>query len=116
VHELPLIADILEKVLAHAEANGVSRVVSVRLKIGALCDAKEYWLNRYFTLAARGTPAEGASLALAFEPAKVLCAGCGREFELARDPRGPISCPSCGSGDCSLVAGTDYFIESMEAI
>jgi hydrogenase nickel incorporation protein HypA/HybF len=116
MHELPLVKEILDIALRHAEANGVSRIVSINLKIGALCDAEDQWLQRYFSLASRGTKAADASLILSRESAKAKCGACGKEFALTGDSTEKVCCPLCGRRECSLVAGTDYFIESMEAI
>jgi hydrogenase nickel incorporation protein HypA/HybF len=116
VHELPLVTNILELSLRYAEANGVSRIISIKLRVGALCDAKDEWLRRYFMLTSRGTKAEGAVLELSTDPAIARCGACGKEFELSINPPQRPACPSCGGAECAVVSGFDYFIESMEAI
>lgn len=56
-----------------------SEISRINLRIGSLCDAEPLWLQRYFHIAARGTPAEGAELA-------VRRAGKASLEEAVRDP------------------------------
>ena len=62
MHELPIIARVLELSLAAAPAG--SEIAGVNLRVGVLCDAEPLWLQRYFRIAARGTPAENAVLSV----------------------------------------------------
>lgn len=62
VHELPIITRVLELSLAAApEGSEISRI---KLRVGSLCDAEPLWLQRYFMIASRGTPAEDAELSV----------------------------------------------------
>lgn len=65
MHELPIIARVLD--LATASAPPGSEIVRIRLRVGYLCDAEPLWLERYFRIAARGTPAERAELVVTRE-------------------------------------------------
>ena len=62
VHELPIITRILELALAAAPQD--ARISRINLHVGSFCDADPLWLQRYFRIASRGTPAEGADLAV----------------------------------------------------
>ncbi len=56
-----------------------SEICRIKLRVGSLCDAEPLWLQRYFRIAARGTPARDAELSIRREP------GISPE-EAARDP------------------------------
>jgi hydrogenase nickel incorporation protein HypA/HybF len=115
MHELPVTKSILEIVLRHAEAQGVTRVATVHLSIGALSDLESEWLQRYFDHLSRGTLAEGAKLQVRRSPLTFLCEPCCLEYVASRKELETASCPGCGSREGSLIGGTAYTVESMEA-
>jgi hydrogenase nickel incorporation protein HypA/HybF len=115
MHELPVTKSILGIVLRHAEAQGVSRVLAVDLSIGALSDLEAEWLQKYFDHLAKGTPAEGAVLRVRRSPLTFLCDPCSVEFTATRDELETACCPECGARDASVVSGTAYTVECMEA-
>lgn len=112
MHELPVIERVLN--LALAEALPGYRIVTVTLRVGALCDAQPDWLERYFRLAAGGTVAEGARLEIFREEAALYCPACGKESILAFPLDEALSCTICGYAHVTLVAGLDYQLESIE--
>ena len=115
MHELPVTKSILEIALRHAAANEVSRVSAIDLSIGALSDLEPEWLQTYFDHISRGTAAEGARLRVSRSPLTFRCASCRAEFDAAREDLDRIACPHCGSRDASIVGGTGYTVEAMEA-
>ena len=115
MHELPVTKSILEIVLRHAHAQGVRRILAVDLAIGALSDLEGEWLQKYFDHLSRGTPAEGAELRIRRSPLTFLCDACSREYSATREELDDSKCPSCGSREGSIVSGTAYSVESMEA-
>ncbi len=60
MHELPVIRSILDIVLKSTPPG--SRVLRIDLLLGAYCDAEPLWLQRYLDIAAKGSPAQGATL------------------------------------------------------
>ena len=62
MHELSLMADLLEKVGQLASENGAARVMSVDITIGALAGISEDHLKEHWREASIGTIAEGAEL------------------------------------------------------
>jgi hydrogenase nickel incorporation protein HypA/HybF len=115
VHELPVTRSILNIVLRHAEANGVGKVMAIDLRVGALSDLEPQWLQSYFDHLSRGTVAEGADLRVHRSPLAFRCEGCSTEFQVHREALESACCPGCGSRDVTLVGGTGYMVESMEA-
>jgi hydrogenase nickel incorporation protein HypA/HybF len=112
MHELPIIERVLDLALAAATAG--DRIVTVKLRVGALCDARPDWLERYFRLAAGGTVAEEARLEITREEASVYCPACGNDSILELPLAGPLSCSVCGYDHVTMVAGMEYQLESIE--
>ncbi len=115
MHELPVTRSILAIVLRHAEAQGVTKVRAIDLTIGALSDLEAEWLQSYFDALSRDTVAEGAELRVQRSPLTFRCEPCSSEYIATREELETAACPQCGSRDGSLVGGTGYTVESMEA-
>ena len=62
MHELSLMKDLLRKIEAVAEEQRARRVLSVRVRLGALSHISAEHFREHFIHAARGTVAEGARL------------------------------------------------------
>ncbi len=116
MHELPITKRILDIVLHHAAGQNVRRIVRVHLRVGALSDLEDHWIQHYFNYLSRGTLAEHAELAITRTPLTVRCRSCTRTLEITRDDLGRANCPDCGDTGCELVAGREYFIENMEVL
>ena len=115
MHELPVTKSILGIVLKHAETNDVERVLTIHLSIGALSDLEAEWIQKYFDHLSRGTAAEGARLTVNRSPLTFLCEPCSWKFTADREELEEAACPQCDSRDLSLLSGTGYTVESMEA-
>ena len=115
MHELPVTRSILGIVLRHAEAQGVTRILNIDLAIGALSDLEAEWIQSYFDRLSKSTPAEGAKLRVHRSPLTFLCQICSREYNATREELDTACCPLCGSRESSIVGGTAYTVESMEA-
>ena len=102
---------ILEHALTAAEANGISRIARLHLKLGAFSGAVEDALRFSFEVASQGTRAEGAVLEVDSIPLTVRCPDCGKESEIE-----PIlfQCPSCGSRRVDILTGRELTLDSIE--
>ncbi|MBP1688497.1 MAG: hydrogenase nickel incorporation protein HypA/HybF [Deltaproteobacteria bacterium] len=116
MHELPITERILDVVLRHAAGQDVHRIVRVHLRVGALADLEDHWIQHYFNYLSRGTLAENAELAITRAPIRVRCRSCACSFEITREDLGKATCPGCGETGCELVSGREYFIENMEVL
>jgi hydrogenase nickel incorporation protein HypA/HybF len=116
MHELQITERILDIVLKHANTNEVRRVVRVHLKIGALSDLEDEWIQHYFDYLSRGTVAENAQLAIAHAPVVVRCRSCSCSFDVQREELGRACCSECGDTGLELIAGREYMIENMEVL
>lgn len=116
MHELPVMGSILDIVLKHAQANEVSRVVSISLDVGEMSDLENDWMQHYFDFLTKGTVAENAVLKVNRSPLVVQCGNCLGKFELKRDQLADFICPDCDEKELiTIVSGTEYFIRDMEA-
>ena len=109
MHELGIAQNIIAIVETEAEKQKFQRVVSIKLSIGELSGIVPECLSDFFPIASRGTVAEGARLTSDMIRAKVRCLTCGYE---GRPDKG--CCPDCGGSDIKLIAGREFFVDSIE--
>jgi len=62
MHEFSLMKDLMQKIVSLARENEARRVVSVKVRLGALCHISAKHFGEHFREAASGTLAEGARL------------------------------------------------------
>jgi hydrogenase nickel incorporation protein HypA/HybF len=116
MHELQVTKRILDIALAHAEGHRVRQIAVIHLRIGALSDLEDEWLQRYFDHLSRGTLAEKARLAIERLPIVVRCSECARSFEVEKSALDTAACPGCGMSRCALVSGKEYVVANMEVL
>ena len=116
MHELQVTKRILDIALAHAKGHSVRRIAVIHLRIGALSDLEDEWLQRYFDHLSRGTLAEKARLAIERLPIVVRCSDCGKTFEVEKSALDSAACPDCAANRCTLVSGKEYVVANMEVL
>jgi len=116
MHELQVTQRILDIILRHAEANDVSRVISIQLRIGELSDLENEWVQKYFDHLSKGTIAENAKLKIERTPVVMKCDDCSHSFEVNIREIKEIQCPECANKKCTFISGKDYYIKDMEVI
>jgi hydrogenase nickel incorporation protein HypA/HybF len=114
VHELAVTRSILDTVLAHAEANGVRRILRIHLMIGELNEFRQEWIQRYFDYLSRDTLAEDARLVVEQVPAAFRCRDCDQDFVVSLREIERVGCPGCGGADLVLERGREFLIRDME--
>jgi hydrogenase nickel incorporation protein HypA/HybF len=68
MHEASLMRDLMAKLLGAAQARGASRIVAVRVRLGALSHLSAAHFREHFDQAAAGTLAEGAEIDAVEDP------------------------------------------------
>ncbi len=68
MHETHLIQPLIQGIGEHARREGASKVTRVSFKVGQLIGTNEQAFRETFSLLAKGTMLEGASLELIFLP------------------------------------------------
>jgi hydrogenase nickel incorporation protein HypA/HybF len=112
MHELSIVASVVESVTESLEAYPHTRVVEVRLRVGALASVVVDSLEFCWGLATDGTPLEGARLVVKTLPVVMHCAACDADVEL--DGVQSFRCPRCDRPCSDLRQGRELDIESFE--
>lgn len=97
--------------LETAKSSGATRVLGLRLRVGALSGAVPEAMRFAFDVVCRNTIAEGASLEIEPVSAACWCAHCGKEFECADFFD---ECPQCHSVSGDIRRGRELEIASVE--
>lgn len=112
MHELGLTQSILEIALEHAQKNGAKPIQRIKVKAGEMVAIVEDSMQFHFEHLRVGTLAENAELDIDIIPLQVKCSSCGEtskvnEWEI-------FLCPVCGATTVEVVAGREFYVESLE--
>jgi hydrogenase nickel incorporation protein HypA/HybF len=111
MHELSIMESALDQALAQARAAGAARILTIRLRVGALTGVVPDALTFAFEALAPGTLAEGAQLAIESVAARFWCPACNREFTSTDSF---AQCPDCGGLSGDLRSGRELELASLE--
>jgi len=111
MHELSVCLALMSQVNRIAAEHGARRVERIVLRIGPLSGIEPALLKNAFPLAAAGTVAEDAELAIDHSPVRVKCTICGAESEAAPNR---LLCGSCGDFRTRVVSGEEMTLVSLE--
>jgi hydrogenase nickel incorporation protein HypA/HybF len=111
MHELSVTQSILEIALRHADSAGAARITDLYLVIGQLSSIVDDSVQFYWDHLSQDTLAEGSRLHFRRIPTELLCRTCGHCYTPARDE---FACPACGGMDVKVVAGDEFYLESIE--
>ena len=112
MHELSIIASIVDTVTESVAAYKGARVVEVRLRVGALASVVEVSLQFCFGIATEGTALAGSRLVVKTVPVVMHCAGCDADVEL--EGVQSFRCTRCGEPCFDLRQGRELEIEAIE--
>ena len=111
MHELSITQQVLDIALERANAAGGTRVTRINLVIGDMASIIDDCVQFYFDFLSQDSIAQGAVLSFKRIPMQVRCRHCGNTFT----PDGAAwSCPQCQQWDVEIVAGNEFFLESLE--
>ncbi len=102
---------VLAAVDQAAYRNSATRISTVRLAVGGRRVLDLDRLQAVFALAARGTVAEGAQLAVKVLPVRHRCRNCGNNFESSG---AECPCPQCGHPHTEMIGGEELQLLDME--
>lgn len=111
MHELSIVAGVLDSVIPAAQDAGAQKVTAITLRIGDMTDIVDEALTFAFEALTEGTICEGASLVVEPVHPRSFCFECGNEFDHDRFHR---SCPECGSAQTKPVRGRELEIANIE--
>jgi hydrogenase nickel incorporation protein HypA/HybF len=111
MHELSIIAGLMETVEALAREHRARAVTGIRIRVGALSGVVAELLESAFDMYKKGTIAENVVLDVEKVPFKLRCKSCGAES--VRDDFQHV-CAACGAADLELLEGTELILERVE--
>jgi hydrogenase nickel incorporation protein HypA/HybF len=112
MHELSIVASVVDSVTESLAAYPGAKVVEVRLRVGALTSVVVDSLEFCWGIATKDTPVEGARLVVITVPVLMHCAACNADVEL--DGVQSFRCPRCGEPSNDLRQGRELDIDSIE--
>jgi hydrogenase nickel incorporation protein HypA/HybF len=112
MHELSIVASIVDSVTESLAAYPGARVKEVRLRVGALASVIEDSLQFCYGIATEGTRLEGSKLVIQTLPVVAHCDACGKDTELASLQS--FRCLYCGEPVSDLRQGRELEIDSIE--
>ncbi len=111
MHELPVTQGMLSIALEHAQKAGAQKITAINLTIGEMSGIVDDSVQFYFDFLSKDTLAQGASLHFQRVPARFHCQACDQDFSLSD---GQWACPHCGEWSVEIVAGREFYVESIE--
>ena len=111
MHEMSLCESVLQIVEEQAQTQGFSRVLRVRLEIGALAGVELDAMRFGFEVVTRGTLAEDATLEIIALPGRAWCLKCCQSVGIQQRFD---ACPLCGGYQWTLTGGDELRIRDLE--
>jgi hydrogenase nickel incorporation protein HypA/HybF len=111
MHELSVTQNLLELVLNEAKKAEAKRVTQINLVIGDVATVIDNSVQFYFDFISKGTISEGAVLSFRRIPIIVKCRSCGQTFSPSEQA---WHCPNCQKWDAEIIAGKEFYLESIE--
>jgi hydrogenase nickel incorporation protein HypA/HybF len=111
MHELSVCIALLEQVERIAKERCASNVARIVIKLGPLSGVEPELLLRSYPIAASGTVAEHAELAIDRSDVVVRCSQC--DAETAALPN-RLLCGECGDFRTRIVSGDEMILQSVE--
>jgi len=111
MHELGVTQQILEVILKKAKEAEAEKVTRINLVIGEMTGIVDDSVQFYFDLLSKDSIAGGAILSFERVSTLMRCRRCGFSFTLDKSL---WSCPQCKEWDAEVVAGREFYIDSIE--
>lgn len=87
-----------------AAQNGLVRITRVVVAVGGLSGVEPASLEFAFQVLSKGSPAEGAELALQLVPILAQCGRCESQYAAEPDD---LACPNCEGGRVEILQGRE---------
>ena len=113
MHEMSTGRRLVAEALERMRDDGRDRVSDVEVVLGSAARLSAESVREHFELAALGTPAQGASLHITWEPSRYWCFDC--MFEFSSRAHGGGACPRCGGSVLSLDREELAYVRSVTA-
>ena len=111
MHEMAITQQVLDIALAKARESGARTITHINLVVGESSSVIDDSVQFYFDFLSRDTLAQGAQLTFQRIPLKVRCHQCGCIFMPKKED---WKCPGCQQWKVEVVAGKEFYLESIE--
>lgn len=108
MHEVSVMRNLLEIVMATADREGAEKIDVIHLRIGEMAGINFYSLEFAFEILSKGTKAEGGRLEYDRVELMGRCSACSSEF---RPEDLVFRCPECGDGRVDIIAGREMEVD-----
>ena len=112
MHELGLMAEIVDKIEAVAKENNVTEIGTLVLNIGEYSGVVPEYVEECYPAVIEGTLLEKTELKINIIPGKALCGNCGKTFAIKGNED---RCPHCQSQNCKVIEGGEFLIKEIVA-
>jgi len=111
MHELAVCQGLMSQVEQIAQRENAERITRILLSIGPLSGVEAQLLRDAFPIAAAGSVAENADLAIEQQAVRVKCLTCNAETEATANR---LLCGACGDYRTQLLSGDEMLLLSVE--
>jgi len=111
MHELSLMASIVDHLKEKSETDGFKEVLSLKVGVGVMSGVNADTLTFCYEEVTRGTLMEGSRLLIEPIALQVACSDCGTRSESDWEE---MRCRQCGSTSVRIVGGTELKILEAE--
>lgn len=111
MHELGIVYSIAQTVEEFAKENGVKKIDTIVLEVGAIASVvPDYLMECYPAAIDENELLHDTKLRIDIAPAYVKCRECGEIYDVVKADR---ICPKCGKMDYEILSGTEFFIKEI---
>lgn len=110
MHELGLLAEIVDKIEGVAKENKIKEIATLVLQVGEFSGIVPQYLSECYPAVIEGTMLENAKLDIEVIKGRGVCHDCKAEFDLVENMQ---ACPVCGSNRCEITQGADFVIKEI---
>lgn len=113
MHELAVTEQILNIATKYAKEAEAKKISDLYLVIGELSSIIDDSVQFYWDMISADTICAGSKLHFKRIPAMFHCLNCGNEYSIQQKM---TPCPACGSTKTNIIAGEEFFLDSIEVI
>lgn len=110
MHEMSYVTRFTGMALDTAEEKKASRVEKVIIDVGEMAGLEDYYLDKYYKLAVKGTILENSELVINHIPVRAECDVCGKVYHPCRE--NDYLC-ECGAGSGRIVQGRGLVLRQV---
>lgn len=113
MHEMGLIGNIIDIVLAEMSKHHLTKIQRISLRIGEMRQVVPEAMQFGFECLSKNTPLENAELAIESVPLRGHCLNCNAEFKIST---WLANCSKCQSNKIEIISGKELEIVEFEGI